>query len=215
MTRVFFNISSDALAAAAPDLAPVSSGVHPPRPACQGRLDAGGDRLAGAVTTPLYPPTTQGKVFPVHAVVLAAHCAKLLPLPPALAFSHSGLTLPVLPITLPSPPAFAILHAWIYTGRLDAALGSLLPLPSAFLAFFAASSLHFSSRSSASSSRTHDIVPAHPSSTTSAGGNVATRLSHAAHVNELWQDMVVPGVYDAGLWDAWEVVLGGMGRCAV
>ena len=51
------------------------------------------------------------------------------------------------------------------------------------------------------------------------GGNVAALMDHAAHVKELWQDMVALGVYDPALWDAldlaWEVVLGGMGRCAV
>ncbi|KAF7366864.1 hypothetical protein MSAN_00945000 [Mycena sanguinolenta] len=57
----------------------------------------------------------------------AAHCAKLPPLPPAFASSHSDLTLPVLSITLLSSPAFAILHPWMYTCRLDAALDSLPP----------------------------------------------------------------------------------------
>ncbi|KAJ6464085.1 hypothetical protein C8R45DRAFT_840748, partial [Mycena sanguinolenta] len=172
----------------------------------------------------------EASLFAVHAVVLAAHCAKLPALPPTLAPGGHTLALPVLPITLPSPPAFSILHAWMYTGRLDAALASLLPLPPAFLASLASASSSRSSSSRSSSASAADIISAtlrtpsalHPLQHhlfASAGGNVAALMDHAAHVKELWQDMVALGVYDPALWDAldlaWEVVLGGMGRCAV
>ncbi|KAF7366835.1 Clampless protein 1 [Mycena sanguinolenta] len=251
----FTDISRDALAAAAPDLVPVPSEFirhgllaksSSMQAECPSHLNV--PLTAGSAgVLPSYPTHVlaisaspsksshghgggDASLFPVHAVVLAAHCAKLPPLPPAPVSSHSTLTLPVLPINLPSPPAFAILHAWMYTGRLDAALGSLLPLPAPFLA-----TLSSASSSSRSSSRSHGGPSAHdvvlqtlrnPSAMhplqhhlfSASGGNVATLLNHAAHVKELWQDMVALGVYDPALWDAldlaWEVVLGGMGRAA-
>ncbi|KAF7366861.1 hypothetical protein MSAN_00944700 [Mycena sanguinolenta] len=63
-------------------------------------------------------------LVPAHAVVFAAHYAKLPSFSP---------TLPVLPITLSSPPTFAILRVWMYTGCLDTAFGSLLLAPSILL----------------------------------------------------------------------------------
>ncbi|KAJ7711673.1 hypothetical protein B0H16DRAFT_1627671, partial [Mycena metata] len=49
-------------------------------------------------------------------------------------------------------------------------------------------------------------------------GNLSTLMTHAAHVRELWQDMVALGLYDPTLWDsldlAWEVVLGAMNLAA-
>ncbi|KAF7366845.1 hypothetical protein MSAN_00943000 [Mycena sanguinolenta] len=77
-----------------------------------------------------YGAGREASLFSLHAVV---HCSKLPLLPPA-PDAHSTLTLLVLPINLPCSPAFAFLHAWMYTGRLDAALGSLIHLPPSFLA---------------------------------------------------------------------------------
>ncbi|KAJ7130454.1 hypothetical protein C8R44DRAFT_872255 [Mycena epipterygia] len=74
-------------------------------------------------------------IFPVHAVVLAAHCATLRRCSrPAPAHSHSSVSLPALPLALPSPQAFAILHGFMYTHYLAPAFAALLPLPFAFLA---------------------------------------------------------------------------------
>ncbi|KAJ6565631.1 hypothetical protein DFH09DRAFT_1314926 [Mycena vulgaris] len=79
------------------------------------------------------PPVEKGKrgerdvthtILPVHVLVLAAHCAKLPRLPPwapAGSSRAASATLPVLPLTLPSPHAFAILHAFMYTHRLTPA----------------------------------------------------------------------------------------------
>ncbi|KAF7366844.1 Clampless protein 1 [Mycena sanguinolenta] len=135
--------------------------------------------------------------------------------------SHAALALPVLLITLPSPPSSAIIHAWMYIGRLDAALGSLLPLPPSFLPSLSSSFRGVSAADViASTLRTpHLLHPPRHLLFSSSGGNIATLMSHAAHVKELRQTMIALGVYDPALWDAldlvWEVVLGGMGRCTV
>ncbi|KAJ7178164.1 hypothetical protein C8R46DRAFT_1329206 [Mycena filopes] len=167
-------------------------------------------------------------IFPVHAVVLAAHCAKLPVLPPPSRSSSSSrgsahLTLPILPIALPSQAAFSILHAFMYTHRIDAALGALLPLPPAFLASLAppppSSSSHASSNNphaqitlTLSSPPTLHALSSHLLHTSS--HSLTTLYAHSTHVKELWHDMVALGVYDPVLWDAldlaWAVVLGAM-----
>ncbi|KAJ7639724.1 clp1-like protein [Mycena polygramma] len=162
-------------------------------------------------------------IFPVHAVVLAAHCAKLPRLPPQpRAPSSAALTLPVLPLALPSPQAFAILHAYMYTHRLDAALASLLPFPPAFLESLSGRGRGEHPPAAVVSAAlgtpaVRHTLAAHLYSA-AGGGNIGALMAHAAHVKELWQDMVALGMYDAPLWDAldlaWEVVLGAMNLAA-
>lgn len=52
----------------------------------------------------------------------------------------------------------------------------------------------------------------------SASTNLGTLTTHAAHVKELWQDMVALGLHDPELWDAvdlaWEVILGALNLAA-
>jgi hypothetical protein len=154
-------------------------------------------------------------IFPLHAVVLAAHCTKLPCLPPASPPSSrsSSITLPVLLLALSSLQAFAILHAYMYTHCINAALGALLPLPPTFLTSLA---------SSQDQSVVLTAVLATPSTQhtlskhllAAAGTSLSMLMAHAGHIKELWQDMVALGVYDPVLWGAidlvWEVVLGAM-----
>lgn len=122
------------------------------------------------------------------------------------------MNMPVLPLSLPSPAAFSILHQFMYHHRLDAVLQALFPLPSAFL--------HNLSHQTVQSTLASGTM-LHQLSTylcTSASSNLTTLTQHAAHVKELWQDMVALGLYDPELWDtvdlAWEVVLGAMNLAA-
>ncbi|KAJ7151292.1 hypothetical protein C8R43DRAFT_1190683 [Mycena crocata] len=146
---------------------------------------------------------TQQSLFPVHAVVLAAHCAKLPRLPPPARSSASSAVLPVCPLALPSPQAFSILHAFMYTHRLDAALSALPPLPASFIESLATS---YSSSASArgsptpialihaalSAPQTRHAFSAHLCA--SATGNLSALMAHAGHVKELWQDMLARGI---------------------
>ncbi|KAJ6573010.1 hypothetical protein DFH09DRAFT_1459295 [Mycena vulgaris] len=153
-------------------------------------------------------------IFLVHAVVLTAHCAK----PPCLPLSAragssctASATLPVLPFTLPSPHAFAILHAFMYTHRLAPALAALLPLPPAFLG-----SASWAQRRGAHRRNPprDPRLPARVARPRLAPPRLFLLQPQRAygtcgHVKELWQDMVALGVYDPELWDpldlAWEV----------
>ncbi|KAF7343299.1 Clampless protein 1 [Mycena venus] len=259
----FTDISRDALAAAAPELAAVPAefirhGLRAKSPQMQAGIAALApshlppsiprSHLPQALTVPLRAPppgapappsypthalaiappakSSSGErdapqaIFPVHAVVLAAHCAKIprLPSPPRTHSASASVTLPVLPLALPSPQAYSILHAFMYTHRLDAALASLLPMPPAFLESLCSTSQTPASVVAAAlnTPAVRHTLAAHLCA--SSGGNLSALMAHAGHVKELWQDMVALGMYDLALWDAldlaWEVVLGAMNLAA-
>ncbi|KAJ7291487.1 hypothetical protein C8J57DRAFT_976028, partial [Mycena rebaudengoi] len=115
-------------------------------------------------------------------------------------------------LTLPSPQAFTILHAFMYTHRLDAALKSLLPLPPAFLGGLS----HATVLAALAAPATRHQLAVYLCG--AAGNSLCALMAHAAHVKELWQDMVALGLHDPELWDAldlaWEVVLGALNLAA-
>ena len=137
-------------------------------------------------------------LFPMHSIVLASHCAHLPTLPPtpkvdAPDIPGSHVTVPVVPLCIPSAQAFPYLSAYLYTKRTDYLLASLLPSPPAQL-FNAdhATLLQFATKL--------------------AGTYTAQALlQHAATVIGLWRNVCSLGVFDDGLWDtmdiAWEVIL--------
>ena len=150
-------------------------------------------------------------IFPIHALVLASQCA-LLPRLQAEVVQSRTVQLPVVPISLPSQAAFSILHTYLYTHRLDKVLKGLFPVPSGFLNSLS----HETVRSTlASGSALHQLSSFLCSS---ASCNLQTLMNHAAHVKELWQDMVALGLYSPELWDtidlAWEVILGALNLAA-
>ena len=71
-------------------------------------------------------------LHPSHVLILAANCANLPSLPyskPApLSFPGSVVTLPVIPLCIPSPDTFPILLDYLYMWRGSCLLGSLLLL---------------------------------------------------------------------------------------
>ncbi|KAK6977074.1 hypothetical protein R3P38DRAFT_3126514 [Favolaschia claudopus] len=200
-------------------IVPLRNVAGPPPSYPTHALAVGAPPPKGLREAPADAPQT---IFAVHAVVLAAHCAKLPRLPPSHSGSGANATLPILPLILPSPQAFTLLHQFIYTHRIDTLLASLLPLPSPFLDSLTSSSVsggpsaHQILTATLATPSVLHTLSAHLAS--ASAGSLTTLMSHAAHVKELWQDMVALGVYDVVLWDAldlaWEVVLGGMNLAA-
>ncbi|KAJ6573036.1 hypothetical protein DFH09DRAFT_1362197 [Mycena vulgaris] len=186
-----------------------------------------GAHLPAALSAPLrvFPGPNPGgereaahAIFPVHAVVLAAHCAKvprLQPSAPTGSTRTASATLPVLPLTLPSPHAFVILHALMYTHRLPPALAELLPSASSH-GRNGEELTHATLLATLASPSALHALASHLCASSSS--NLSTLMGHAGHVKELWQDMVALGVYDPELWDAldlaWEVVLGALNLAA-
>ncbi|KAF7310296.1 Clampless protein 1 [Mycena indigotica] len=153
-------------------------------------------------------------VFPIHSVLLAAHCTKLAPLPAPSPDSESDtVALPLLPLPLPSVPAFAIVHHWLYNPRLDAVLAALLPgLPAAFLTRLADADPLPALEAALADRPTLHVLAAHLCA--ASNSSPAALLRRAAHVRALWQTLVALGICDAGLWAAldvaWEVMLGAL-----
>ncbi|KAF8152966.1 hypothetical protein B0H34DRAFT_663238 [Crassisporium funariophilum] len=151
-------------------------------------------------------------LFPVHNIVIASQCSALPRLPFSSPPTSSTLHVPVLPLALPSPAAFKVLHSYLYNHSLDGVLKSLFPLPSGFLQSL---SHHTVQSTLASGTSLHQL------STylcQSAGSSLQVLTTHAAHVKELWQDMVALGLHDPELWDtvdlAWEIILGALNLAA-
>ncbi|KAJ6531264.1 hypothetical protein B0H19DRAFT_967008 [Mycena capillaripes] len=153
-------------------------------------------------------PDDMHLIFPVHALVLAAHCSKLPRLPPPAPRASTSVHLPVLPLALPSAPAFSILHAFMYSKRLDAVLTALFPIPPQFLRALT----HKTVRAALQSGADLHYLSAHLCA--ASASNVQALMTHTAHVKELWQDMVALGIDDTALWDtvelAYEIVLGAL-----
>ncbi|KAJ2973993.1 hypothetical protein NUW54_g11964 [Trametes sanguinea] len=69
------------------------------------------------------PASTTVPLYPASALVLAAHCALLPPLPQGLPPNgrRAALTLPIVPLTIPNPEAFPLLHAYLHNAVFDLA----------------------------------------------------------------------------------------------
>ncbi|GJJ14749.1 hypothetical protein Clacol_010593 [Clathrus columnatus] len=145
------------------------------------------------------PPTALQKqhvsLYPVHALVLAATCANLPPLPyskPAIPeYRGSTIALPVVPLSISSPEMFAVLIHYLYTLRTDTLLRALLPL-----------SGHASIPSPDQLTREFSTYP--PS----------TLQPYLHRIHGLWMNITALGIFDEKLWRtmeaAWEILHGAL-----
>lgn len=65
-------------------------------------------------------------IVPIHWIVYVLQCA-FIPTDPALCIIAKGHT-PVIPITVPFPRHWAVIHRWLYTRDTSKLLSSLVPL---------------------------------------------------------------------------------------
>ncbi|KAI0649838.1 hypothetical protein C8Q79DRAFT_902221 [Trametes meyenii] len=171
--------------------------------------------LPASATVPLYPAS---------ALVLASHCSLLPPLPKALPSNgrRAALTLPIIPLTIPSPETFPLLHAYLHTMRPDTLLASLLPALASSLPQMAAASSSAGSNklvyvAQFSSERLLRLAHALAGAAFQRGGTqgaMSALMAHIKVINGLWQNVCALGVFDTELWGvmdlAWEVVLTAM-----
>ncbi|KAI8989059.1 hypothetical protein BD414DRAFT_536363 [Trametes punicea] len=174
-----------------------------------------------SATTPTVASFADKASLPASAT-LPLYPASSLGLPPT--GRRAALTLPIVPLTIPSPETFPLLHAYLHTMRPDTLLASLLPsLASALPQMPGAGSSAGSNKlvyvAQFSSERllrlAHALAGAAiQRSGGSQGGAMATLMAHVKVVNGLWQNVCALGVFDAELWGvmdlAWEVVLAAM-----
>lgn len=146
------------------------------------------------------PPSHAGprrvSLFPVHSLILAAHCAKLPSLPPSTSSSsgqQGSFTVPVQPLYIPSPDTYPLLTSYLYTKRTEILLTSLLPTPPP--------------------ENIEDDRTLIPSFAMKLGGTYTAQalLQHAVAVHGLWKNVCALGIFVDDLWDTmdlvWEVLL--------
>ena len=154
-------------------------------------------------------PTRRVTLFPTHNIIMALHCAHLPMLPKSTASepdSVGQMTLPVIPLCIPSPETFSQLSAYLYTKNGSQLLASLLPTrmltPPSIL------------------SLDHALDVDSPELQQYSGELRATYtpyalLMHAMTINGLWRNVCALGVFDDQLWEvldlAWDAVLGALG----
>jgi len=145
-------------------------------------------------------------LFPAHDVVLAAYCAKLAPLgAPAVVpdyNAHCGpdgrsfdVSIPVVPLCLPSPRTFGILQHYLYHHTTDALAQALLPAIPATIT-------GAEDRAQTIRLLSQQIAAVH---------GPAKINEHVLQAHGLWSNMVVLGISDEALWDAldffWEILM--------
>ena len=170
-------------------------------------------------------PSATVSLYPASALVMAAHCALLPPLPqmPHSSSRRAALTLPIVRLAVPSPETYILLHAYLHTMRPDTLLASLLPALAPALPHISASGssaganklvyvAHFSS------DRLMRLASALAGAAFQRGGSTQAAMgglmNHIKIITGLWRNVCALGVFDAELWGvmdlAWEVVLAAM-----
>ncbi|KAH7915945.1 hypothetical protein BJ138DRAFT_996883 [Hygrophoropsis aurantiaca] len=149
-----------------------------------------------------------------HSLVLASQCASLPRLPHSASAqpNASGLTLPVLPLSVPSPAAFAPLHKYLYTHSAATFLSTLVPaIPQSFVSTLTSPQ---AVRGTLASGPALHTLSAHLLSQTPRQNSMGALTGVAQNIAAVWRNAVALGVHDPELWDcldlAWEIVLGAM-----
>jgi hypothetical protein len=154
------------------------------------------------------PPSTgsrtQVKLFPTHHIVLAAHCANLPSLPISVPSETktegSTVSLPVVPLNLPSPSTFPTLCEYLYTRDTCKLFESLFPCPppSSFYTMPATADDPNPAARWFSQSLAHEY-----------GRSPLLRCANI--VIGLWRNACTLGMFDPNLWRvldlAWEIIL--------
>ncbi|TFY69599.1 hypothetical protein EVG20_g3079 [Dentipellis fragilis] len=152
-------------------------------------------------------PKRKVTLYPVHNMILAAHCANL----PALPESHpqppstdgESITVPVVPLGLPSPHSFPQLTSYLYTKRVDTLLLALLPCaPPAPLQ---------PSPDSEDREAEQKAMIAQFARKLSATFTPHALLQRTLFIYGMWKNVCALGIFDDNLWLvmelAWEVMM--------
>lgn len=170
-------------------------------------------------------------LFPTHSLVLAAHCANLPSLPStsasASATSSEGgetssvqMTLPIVPMSIPSPEAFAPLSTFLYTGRADQLLSSLLPCAPDRPLTPSSDSQDTVEDAEAEMEAEEDVQSRREEDIAAYAAKISRSVSSprllqsALLINGVWRNCCALGVHDSRLWAtmdaAWAVVVSAM-----
>jgi len=144
-------------------------------------------------------------LFPVHNIIFSTQCANLpnLPTPPKptspIDSSESfTITIPVVPLSIPSPQTFPQLSAYLYTRcTSDLMMYLLPPCPQG--------------SPPPSVDDTDPITLQQHARRMAETYTVQFLLAQAMTINGFWRNVCALGIFDSDLWDsmdvAWEIVL--------
>jgi hypothetical protein len=168
-----------------------------------------------------HPTTDSVFLVPAHHIVLAANCAHIprIPVSRPHVRSNGMLTVPVMPLVVPHAEAFAPLHAFLVSHRLDRLMSALLPVPPSMLSHRGSASRGGGS-SSAGGPFAHISIPQVATflATSASGDKMSALMALTRTVSAIWRNACALGVFDRELWAAldfsWEVILGAMNMVA-
>ncbi|KAI0033032.1 hypothetical protein K488DRAFT_78147 [Vararia minispora EC-137] len=159
---------------------------------------------------PMPQPSDTAYIFPTHMLNLAIDCAQLprLTRMPALLRADGTVDLPVVQLNVPHAEAFAPLHAYLLTHRIDRFLGMLIPVSPSLLS---------PARGSSASAGAGPLAHINPQQLavavvqTAAGDRRAALMSLVHSIKAVWRNTCSLGIFDRELWAAldiaWETVL--------
>jgi hypothetical protein len=169
-------------------------------------------------------PTTCRKrvmLYPIHSVMLAAHCANLQAFPPSPASSAEppkagkAFSLPVVPLCIPSPEMWTPLASYLYTKRVDLLLPHLLRATPPLQAMTLLTSLRGLDDEDEKSPLVRQAIMQRYAAQLRTQLSPKALLVQVMAVNGLWRNACALGIYDENLWAAmdlaWEVLLGALG----
>jgi len=163
-----------------------------------------------------HPTTDTVFLVPTHHIVLAANCAHIPRIPISRPHTRSNgmRTVPVMPLVVPHAEAFAPLHAFLISHRLDRLMGALLPVPPSML------SMRGGAASSAGGPFAHLSAPQIATflAASASGDKMSALMALTRTVSAIWRNACALGIFDRDLWAAldfsWEVILGAMNMVA-
>jgi len=138
--------------------------------------------------------------YPVHSLVLSAHCSNLPALPPrsTARVPENTINLPVVLLGLPSAETFPVLQSYLYTKRVDNLLSAFMPL---------------APEPVRTGTPLTQIIANH-SEVLGEMFDAETLLRHAMLINGVWRNACVLGIRDDTLWGsielAWGSLIGGL-----
>ncbi|GJJ16299.1 hypothetical protein Clacol_010596 [Clathrus columnatus] len=129
--------------------------------------------------------------------------------------SSVQVTLPVIPLCIPSPGTFPLLQAYLYTKRTDKLLGALIPAIPSLSRMMSGPGLGVShTQPSTSSASAFVASPADLSRQLSAAFLPNILLAATLRTHELWANIIALGIFDDNLWRAvnyaWKVLVGAL-----
>ncbi|KAF5319941.1 hypothetical protein D9611_011060 [Ephemerocybe angulata] len=156
--------------------------------------------MAVRSSKPPPPGTAPGRVklFPVHALVLAAHCTRLPPfeMKAARHISDTQIIVPRRQISVPCPETFQHILAYLYTRRKSPFLNAMLPIPAPTTMDEPGAKAGFGA-----------LIGRMPFTTEGL-------MTYVMIIHGIWSNVIALGIFDDGLWDmldtAWEIILTAM-----